>query len=721
MAVIGPIGVTLSQAEFVRTEADGSLFITTEELPKYIWFWLAVRHHQPRRDAEEHVELVDSCLVLANKVLNSLTTALSTGSPQAEGVPVSSIVEPSTAGKVLLSLVILGDQLCLARNEIIRYSDGPALHWDYPSFGTALLQEAGWYITNVENVPSYVAISHVWSDGKGNPHQNFLPACQLQRLQDSANALYPSSRQPVPFWMDTLCVPVGKDFRPARNRAINRMKATYKNAEKILVFDSSLELVHSTIAPEEAVIRLRYSPWSTRLWTMQEGRLGLKVYLQFRDKSKSFDDQPYQNGASGNLHVVDKILKSMTTQDLASSAPAVLLVRALAYTDQTFQLRLSYAQKPPQSNSEEEELRVSAIESFEDLKFEDNLHKTWLPIAKDLIGETYEPSWLDDQLRSNIHSIMMSPVVFHCGEAWLRIRGFSYHTALNRESGTDHLRSGFKPSSVFDDTARGLQGRTTSRIEDEPVCLCALLGIDTTPVLDIPVLSSRNKRILSSISSKPKFATACCKVGFNPQSRLNRCHDERMKAAWLLLDAFPPHMIFWNVPRLQEKGWRWAPSTFLSENTQISSWATVMTRRLDEGLLVGFEGWRISLKKHEIMQTSAEGDSDCVILQIDCPDLVDNDYHPFRRSWMRSRLLGPSKRWRKILSKHHDVALIVEHGRRGESRGVLASVHKEADGIIFTTFQGAAERYLSTSPLQSATTVFSGTGRWIDGPKWCVG
>ena len=118
--------------------------------------------------------------------------------------------------------------------------------------------------------------------------------------------------------MDTLCVPVGKEFRSARNRAINRMKSTYKSAEKILVFDNSLELVDSTVAPEEAVIRLRYSPWSTRLWTMQEGRLGLKVYLQFRDKSKSFDDQPYQNGASGNLPAVDEILKSMTIQDIVS-------------------------------------------------------------------------------------------------------------------------------------------------------------------------------------------------------------------------------------------------------------------------------------------------------------------------------------------------------------------------------------------------------------------
>lgn len=173
-------------------------------------------------------------------------------------------------------------------------------------------------ISRVEAVPSYVAISHVWSDGKGNPHRNLLPLCQLQRLQDRANALYPSERHPVPFWMDTLCVPVGKEFWPVRNRALNRMKSTYKSAEKILVFDTSLEIVDSSVAAEEALLRIRYSPWSSRLWTMQEGRLGLNVYFQFRDKSMSFDNQPYQGGAAGTLPAVERILKTLSTLELVS-------------------------------------------------------------------------------------------------------------------------------------------------------------------------------------------------------------------------------------------------------------------------------------------------------------------------------------------------------------------------------------------------------------------
>jgi len=53
----------------------------------------------------------------------------------------------------------------------------------------------------------YVAISHVWSDGLGNPRNNTLPRCQLRRLQGYVNSLYPKSSRPVSFWIDTICVP----------------------------------------------------------------------------------------------------------------------------------------------------------------------------------------------------------------------------------------------------------------------------------------------------------------------------------------------------------------------------------------------------------------------------------------------------------------------------------------------------------------------------------
>lgn len=148
--IIGPMGVVLSRDEFVRSEPDGTLVITTESLPKYLWFWLAVRIHIPRHDIEEHTELVDSCLALANAVLNGIISykpnavASSKKGALAGNRSSSSIAKHSTADKVLLSLVVLGETLSFARKQIVRYNDGPTLRWEHPAFGITLLQEAGW-------------------------------------------------------------------------------------------------------------------------------------------------------------------------------------------------------------------------------------------------------------------------------------------------------------------------------------------------------------------------------------------------------------------------------------------------------------------------------------------------------------------------------------------------------------------------------------------------
>ena len=156
--VFGPIGVNLDRDEFVRTDDEGSRFITTEAMPKYLWFWLAVRHHQPRRETENHVELVDSCLQLANTVTNQLATLQSSSGLSRSQVPSSKTLVPkgnleqSVAAKVLLSVVILGETLCYARNQIIRYSVGPELQWRYPPFGLALLRDSGWCIAEIHNL-----------------------------------------------------------------------------------------------------------------------------------------------------------------------------------------------------------------------------------------------------------------------------------------------------------------------------------------------------------------------------------------------------------------------------------------------------------------------------------------------------------------------------------------------------------------------------------------
>lgn len=52
----------------------------------------------------------------------------------------------------------------------------------------------------------YVALSHVWADGLGNPFGNALPKCQLLGLQTLAREVLRASKRdrPALLWLDTL-------------------------------------------------------------------------------------------------------------------------------------------------------------------------------------------------------------------------------------------------------------------------------------------------------------------------------------------------------------------------------------------------------------------------------------------------------------------------------------------------------------------------------------
>lgn len=56
-----------------------------------------------------------------------------------------------------------------------------------------------------------------------------------------ANKLFPSDCWPVPFWIDSLCLPVTN--HEARRIAIAEMERVYKGATRVLVLDSGLVTV----------------------------------------------------------------------------------------------------------------------------------------------------------------------------------------------------------------------------------------------------------------------------------------------------------------------------------------------------------------------------------------------------------------------------------------------------------------------------------------------
>ncbi|KAJ6469397.1 hypothetical protein C8R45DRAFT_430419 [Mycena sanguinolenta] len=94
---------------------------------------------------------------------------------------------------------------------------------------------------SVSESEPYIAISHVWAHGLGNPKDNALPACQLQRLASYMSGLKATGETSVALWIDTLCIPVQENFKSLRKQAIRLMGQTYRDASAVLVLDKELQ------------------------------------------------------------------------------------------------------------------------------------------------------------------------------------------------------------------------------------------------------------------------------------------------------------------------------------------------------------------------------------------------------------------------------------------------------------------------------------------------
>ena len=136
----------------------------------------------------------------------------------------------------------------------------------------------------------FVAISHVWADGLGNETSNSLPACSLQeisRLVDQLPRNSTSQNEDVPFWIDTLCVPL--EPPDLKQLALSRMRDPYSRAEHVLILDNYLRSVRAEDCDVlELFARLSCCNWIRRLWTLQEGRLAKRTWFQFQDKAIEF-------------------------------------------------------------------------------------------------------------------------------------------------------------------------------------------------------------------------------------------------------------------------------------------------------------------------------------------------------------------------------------------------------------------------------------------------
>ncbi|MCJ1287815.1 hypothetical protein MMC26_007167 [Xylographa opegraphella] len=157
----------------------------------------------------------------------------------------------------------------------------------------------------------YIAFSHVWVDGLGNPLSNSLPICQLVNLRKVAVALQSkafASRnlgsslkedcssfaanshvelEESLIWIDTLCCP--SEESQAKSTSILQLRETYSNAALVLVLDATLQTITlETTSFHEVLLRVFSSSWTSRLWTSQEGVLAKSLWFQFHDQAEDF-------------------------------------------------------------------------------------------------------------------------------------------------------------------------------------------------------------------------------------------------------------------------------------------------------------------------------------------------------------------------------------------------------------------------------------------------
>ncbi|KAK6843913.1 Het domain protein [Apiospora arundinis] len=149
---------------------------------------------------------------------------------------------------------------------------------------------------------SYIAISHVWADGLGNPYSNAMSRCQLERLLSQIRAMKsPETRhEPIRLWIDTFCIPVvatQEANHPAdqaephlhsqrnhdlKQKAIRMMTPIYAGADAVLALDSELQSTSPyDISFAELTARVHVCGWKGRAWTLQEGALAFKLGFQF--------------------------------------------------------------------------------------------------------------------------------------------------------------------------------------------------------------------------------------------------------------------------------------------------------------------------------------------------------------------------------------------------------------------------------------------------------
>jgi hypothetical protein len=546
----------------------------------------------------------------------------------------------------------------------------------------------------------YVAISHVWSHGMGNPHQNSLWKCQLLRVQQAVDAisLAQKSSEHTLFWLDTLCVPLEPIFR---NLAIVRMSATYLHAHQVLVLDSWLCQQPDQLLTRNLLLKIAHSDWSTRLWTFQESILARKPYFQLLDRAISIDTFDDAAKYYKNLESVSHSLSELPTSELCKDQQYINLLRGLTCIDFKYIEDIKrYAALGVQSDPEQEEYRVIALNNLDYVDSQQEIFNLWYPVLQSIVPPVLL-SHEDSGYRTHLESRTLDSIFRYALATFNRLRGSTYQVVV-RENFDRRFQDSRRasPSSLLSFVARGLVGRTTSKIEDETICLAAIIHLDVAKLLEVKAPKDLNRRLVT-----------------------NYVRISRMKKFLALLEQVPKSILFWEVSRINQTGWKWAPVSFLHAGAAVDMTMVGGTAlRTTDGLLASYSGVRLNL------QPEREDSMDDSILQV---SFINTEYSneeklshiEFRKTWQLLRICpsnaSPSQSFSWLdcaRNEDWDLALIL-HGRDG-LEAVLVRILRTSGDITFASYLSNVTRLHRDYDRNG--TELRADGTWITMQQWCV-
>ena len=454
--------------------------------------------------------------------------------------------------------------------------------------------------------------------------------------------------------------------------------------------------------------------------------------LAFQFLGKSVPSESFHDTVklTGILASISSMLQQYSSTDIIANANLMRLVRVLA-AYKPDPLMLQYVSMPPQEDPSLEELRLAAVDNMAESHEAIALRKMWEPVIiaakvdKELSDE-------DEHLRGELRNILVCPVLTHGVNTIHRIQGWSRAYQFSTDNGHHSVfdSQSLTPSLLFLETCSGFRGQTTSRLEDETICLGILLGTNVTEIQGISTMDWRMKERLLSVDSKPLIATFLRLIGLDVRRWIQRCHEERMKVLLRQIGNFPASIIFWEAPRLRFDGWRWAPYSVMHRSMTHEIWVGGRCGFVkDDGIEVQVRAFRLrrltaSHPDASEVKTLGKSASD-MHLVIHTDHDTQPEVHPWRRTWQSIRVRrtyqGYSPRaiqsWNEYAVKGpiDRLAILMEEGQ-----GVLVHEYGERNGVRLVRHVELVERVGIDAKADLKQALHVG-GTWTPDDTWCVG